>query len=342
MAVLDWLDQKAWVLELAIALAVLIGVNFLFSWWVARSKHRAHHHEEDWRCHLDRVVLPPFRLLLTVVLVAFLVDLMVRHIGFKFPPVGPWRDAAIILCVAWLLLRWVHQLEGLAHRKKHHGAGILSKVATVVVLFVAVLLVLQSFGFDIAPLLTFGGIGAAVVGIASKDVVANFFGGMMIYMTRPFTVGDLIEIPEKEMTGYIDEIGWYYTSIFDLQKKPVYLPNSLFSTEVLVNHSRITHRAIEEKIQLRMVDVARVEAIVADIRKYLAGHPAIDAQAHLLVGLSTFAAYSADLEIKAYSVITRLEEFVVFKQRVLLEIYAIVKRHGGDLPNPTMTVEMQA
>jgi small-conductance mechanosensitive channel len=76
------------------------------------------------------------------------------------------------------------------------------KLATVAVGVLSGLIILQIFGVNIAPLLAFGSIGAASIGFAGKDVMANFCSGIMLHITRPFIIGDQIYLPEKNLEGH--------------------------------------------------------------------------------------------------------------------------------------------
>jgi len=66
---------------------------------------------------------------------------------------------------------------------------------------------MQTLGFSIAGALTFGGIGGIAIGFAAKDMLSNFFGGLMIYLDRPFKTGDWIRSPDREIEGVVEEIG---------------------------------------------------------------------------------------------------------------------------------------
>src|SRR3546814_6209490 len=59
-------------------------------------------------------------------------------------------------------------------------------------------------------------------------------------------------------------------------RKPFYVPNSMFNTGVVINHSRMTNRRIMEHMLLRYGDIDKVEAIVADVNRMLAEHPGIE------------------------------------------------------------------
>jgi MscS family membrane protein len=193
---------------------------------------------------------------------------------------------------------------------------------------------------NIAPLVAFGSIGAATLGIAGRDVIANFFGGFMIYLTRPFMTGDHIELPLKKITAQVEEIGWYFTSVRDPKKQPIYIPNAVFSTEPLINLSRITHRRIEESIGVRYEDLDKIPDIIERIRALLKHHPEVDLHQPIHVFLEKFADTAIQIEIKAYILSTRYEEFMAIRQELLQGIYQIIADAGAKMPLPTMHVKM--
>ena len=67
------------------------------------------------------------------------------------------------------------------------------------------------------------------IGFAAKDLLSNFFGGLFIYLDRPFAVGDWIRSPDREIEGTVEQIGWRVTRIRTFDKRPLYIPNSVFS-----------------------------------------------------------------------------------------------------------------
>ncbi len=240
-----------------------------------------------------------------------------------------WILVGGILCLMWVALRSKKIFHKRILVRRMQGKQVLDplsieifeKIFTVGILFIAFVSILQVFGLDVIPLLAFSGIGAAVLGFASKDVVANFFGGLMIYINRPFGVLDLIEIPEKKIKGYVEEIGWYLTSIRDMHKRSIYVPNSLFSTEFLLNHSRMTHECMEEKIRIRTTD--RAESIVEEIRTLFKNHPEVDQGESIEIFLTFLSSYGMEIGIKAYTRTTKKEEFMRIKEELLLGIYKI-------------------
>jgi MscS family membrane protein len=211
------------------------------------------------------------------------------------------------------------------------------RLATLGIGVVTSLVILQTFGVNIAPLLAFGSIGAASIGFAGKDVIANFCSGIMLQITRPFVRGDLILLPEKHIEGHIEDIGWFRTSIRDIEKRAVYLPNNYFSTMVVVNVTRMTHKRIKQTLKLPLSAIQKISTVVPKIREAIVGTDTIDAHYPIHVFLKTFGDYACEVEIEAYSTITDNETFNRFQQDLLLKIQAVLADKEIPFAIPTMS-----
>ena len=333
-----WIVQYAWLIEALAIFSLLLIVNALLKKLLLYCKQMARS-KNDWRIYLDHAAIIPARTLLWTLLLSFCIDLIARelHLENIFFWITPLRNTAIIFIVAWFFLRWkkifYSALEG--QRLKGQSSldpismDVLGKLFTIGVLFISLLIFLQLFGLDIVPFITLGGIGAAALGLAARDMIANFFGGLMLYMTRPFSRDDFVELPGKKMGGTIEEIGWYFTTMRDLHKRPIYIPNSVFTTELVVNVSRMSHRRVEESIGLRHIDRTKVEPIVEKIRHLLQQHPDIDQHQAIDVFLSTLSPYALKIDIGAYTLSIQYGEFMATKQKLLLEIYQIIITAGA-------------
>jgi len=343
MVVESWMSiflDYIWLIKLSAFLLLILAVHLFLRRIAWHFKRHARFREYDWRSRIDYIFLTPLHVLLWILFFAFAISLSAPHLGMDQTSwnFSSMRNAAIVACLAWFFLRWkkIFQQSLLMRQVRgkidvdSHSIQIMGKVSSFIVIFISLLIVLQIFGLNVMPLIAFGGIGAAAAGFASKEVIANFFGGLMIHLTRPFVVKDLIELPGKKILGYIEEIGWYYTSVRDLKKQPIFIPNSMFATEVMVNQSRITHRRFEESIGIRYEDAAKVDFLVKKIRELLAAHPVIDHSQPLLASMVSFGSTSLEIEIKAYTLSTDLEEFLQIRQEILLKIYEIVIHAGAD------------
>ena len=200
-------------------------------------------------------------------------------------------------------------------------------------------MILQSVGVSISGLLAFGGIGGIAVGFAAKDLLANFFGGLSIYLDRPFTIGDWIRSPDKEIEGTVEEIGWRMTCIRTFDQRPLYVPNAIFSQISIQNPSRMRNRRIYETVGIRYDDAHSMEAIVADVRQMLEGHEAIDLNRTLIVNFVSFGASSLDFFVYAFTKTINWVEFHAIKQDVMLKILDIIDSHGAEVAFPTHTLQ---
>ncbi|MGC9491536.1 mechanosensitive ion channel family protein, partial [Vibrio genomosp. F10] len=142
----------------------------------------------------------------------------------------------VISVFVWITLRLIHNVEEYVLSKKNRDettVQALAKVARLFFVTIGLLTTMQAFGLSLSGLLTFGGVGGLIVGFAAKDLLSNFFGGMMIYFDRPFKVGDWIRSPDREIEGTVERIGWRMTIIRTFDKRPLYVPNSVFSSIVV-------------------------------------------------------------------------------------------------------------
>jgi MscS family membrane protein len=114
----------------------------------------------------------------------------------------------------------------------------------------------------------------------------------------------------------------------------------VFTTIVVENPSRMSHRRIKELIGLRYDDFAKVRPICDDIRTMLQEHDGIDSNQTLIVNFNLFGAASLDLLIYTFTKTAVWTEYHHVKQDVLLRIGAIIEKHGAEIAFPTQTLHL--
>jgi len=264
--------------------------------------------------------------------------------------VAPLREAGVIALLTWFLLRFIVAGEAVflsqasannsESRLDESTAHALAKLLRLIVVIAAALILLQSFGYSVAGVLAFGGIGGIAIGFAARDLLANFFGGLMIYLDRPFVIGDWIRSPDQEIEGTVEYIGWRLTRIRTFDKRPLYIPNATFTQISVENPSRMTHRRIYETVGLRYNDAAVLAEVVAEVERMLRQHDEIASDQTLMVNVNSFGESSLDFFIYCFTVTTDWQHFHIIKQDVLLKILAIVDQHGAEVAFPTRVVEL--
>ena len=145
------------------------------------------------------------------------------------------RQLAFITLIAVFLIRFISLAEARVLIKIQNDESseqtsldpttllALAKLLRLSIVISAVLVALPTVGIEITALLAFGGVGGLAVGFAAQDLLSNFFGGLMIYLDRPFTIGDWIRSPDREIEGTVESIGWRLTVVRTFDKRPLYL-----------------------------------------------------------------------------------------------------------------------
>ena len=261
-----------------------------------------------------------------------------------FQDIDPLRNIIVVIALAQFLIAVVRNVETfyLSNLKNIDSTTLdaIIKLSTASIMILAAMMILQTMGFSISGILAFGGIGGLAVGFAAQDLLSNIFGGFILYFDRPFAIGDWIRSPDREIEGTVVKIGWRITTILTFDKRPLYIPNSLFSQISVENPSRMSNRRIKETIGLRYDDASKVEPIIKKVKEMLQNHPDIDNEKTLIVNFNTFASSSLDFFIYTFTKTTNWIEFHEVKQDVLLKIIKIVEENGAEFAFPTSTMHL--
>ena len=256
----------------------------------------------------------------------------------------PAREIGIILCLVVFAIGLINKAEQnilidseVSDQTTIHA---LAKLGYLVVSIAGGLTLLQTLGLSISGLMAFGGMGGIAVGFAAKDLLSNFFGGLFIYTDRPFSVGDWVRSPDRDIEGTVEKIGWRVTRIKTFDKRPLFVPNSIFSQIVVENASRMNNRRIKETIGIRYDDAGKMGKIVDLVKEMLLTHPEIDTNNTLIVNFNTFAPSSLDFLIYAFTKTTKWVDYHEIKQDVLLKVLDIIEGQGAECAFPTSTVHM--
>lgn len=342
------MGDRLWFFEIIFGILALVAVNFVFKKIVKHVRRRSLSVSHDWKEKIDQVLFLPFQILMWILGGTLIVEILGRRFDFSFFEnyINTFRSTAFVLCVAWVMLRWKSVVQkDFLNKDYHHrklSAGfvyVAGKILSIVIVVISLMIVLQIWGLNIAPLIAFGGIGAAAIGFASKDIIANFCSGLMLHINRPFMIGDFIYLPEQELEGNIEEIGWSLTTVRDKEKRPVYLPNSIFSHVQVINASRMTHRRIEEKVGIRYEDFPRIPELVDKLKTAIANHPDIDSHLPVLVVLNGFNQFTLDLYIDIYTLQTRYDKYLMVKHEILMLVYRELTEAGAEMPVPILSIQ---
>ena len=261
----------------------------------------------------------------------------------------PVKKSGIIFAITWATLRFIRKVETLTIESAptqnsdvdETMVHALALLFTITVVAISGMGIMQLFGLPISGLLAFGGIGGAGIAFASKDLLANFFGGLVVYTDKPFKVGNWIRSPDKNIEGMVEHIGWRVTRIRTFDKRPLYVPNSFFLNISVENASRMLNRRIKTMIGVRYEDASKIAMIAEQIQKMLSEHPGVDKKQPFMASFLEFGPSSLDIQLDAFTKTTKRIEYQVVRQDIFLKALDIIKNNQAECAYPTQTLFLQ-
>ncbi len=250
------------------------------------------------------------------------------------------RNLSLLVLISWAAWRLINNLVSHQIERGYDPTtmSMLGNIAKIILSVLIALPALQILGVSISGILAFGGMGGLIVGMAAKDMLSNFFGAIIIYMDKPFKVGDWIRSPDREIEGVVEHIGLRMSRIRTFDKRPLYVPNAIFTTIAVENPSRMLSRRIRETIGIRYQDAHLMPEIIKQVHQMLANHTDINQQMTLIVNFNVFNSSSLDFFIYTFTRTTDWVEYHKIKQDVLLKILQIIEQLGAECAFPSRTL----
>ena len=336
-------------LAAAFGILLLTGVvRYVASRSLAKVQQRADQTVNVWDDALVAAIRKPLNLGIWIMGISFAIDSMGLEAQAEiFTLTNQARDVAVVWLLIWFAIGFTENVERGFVEGKHGDkvdattAAAVAKLLRAAIIISGALMALQTFGFSISGVLALGGVGGIAIGFAARSLLANFFGALMIFLDRPFSVGDWIRSPDRSIEGTVEFIGWRVTQIRTFDQRPLYVPNSVFTEVSVENPSRMKNRRIFETFGIRYDDLPQMRSIVADVHAMLAAHEDISQDRTLMVNFVTFGASSLDVFVYTFTKTTDWATFHQVKQDVLLRIADIVAAHRAEFAFPTQTLHVQ-
>ena len=344
-----WQDYSALTLLILKSTGVL-SVCLLLSWFCSRTLKKISNHFQRSPSHWDDTLAtaarPVMAIAFMVMGVSVVLELLLDYLQLNDSlPLMPIRRFLLIFLIYALFIRYLRLVRDSFYRLDRNPVKMdkatldfIIKLFQIGLTLAITLTLLQNLGVSISGLLAFGGVGGLAVGLAAKDMLANLFGGLTIYMDRPFVVGDKIKLQSQGIEGFVEHIGWRQSRIRGYDRTPVYVPNALFTNLAVTNPSRMQNRRINIVIGLRYQDFSRLPAVTEAIDQYLAGHKAIDHQRDALARFHDYGASSLDILVRCFTVATDWNQYMQVRHEILLGIGNIVEQQGAEMAFPTRSL----
>ena len=351
---LDSLGELGWGIEVFLVVTATLMARFIAMYVLEILGRRLEKTENVWDDAVFEAAKAPLSWLILIMGLLLAIQISDAYLGidlFSASNLESMRQLTFIVLIMFFFVKFISLaetkfLERVEADPAPEEARLdsttlhaLAKLLRLSVVISAALIALPTVGIEITALLAFGGVGGLAVGFAAQDLLSNFFGGLMIYLDRPFAIGDWIRSPDRDIEGTVESIGWRLTIVRTFDKRPLYVPNAIFNTLAVENPSRMSNRRIYETIGIRYQDANKMGAIVGDVKTMLLAHSEIDTEQTLIVNLNSYAPSSLDFFIYTFTRTTDWIRFHEIKQDVMLKVIDIMHSHEADFAFPTTTID---
>ncbi|NIM20019.1 MAG: mechanosensitive ion channel [Candidatus Latescibacteria bacterium] len=218
--------------------------------------------------------------------------------------------------------------------------SIFRSLINILVMVIGLLVICQTLGINITPVITALGIGGLAVALALQDTLANLFAGLHILAVKQINQGDYIRLESGE-EGYITDIGWRNTTIRMLQNNLVVIPNTKIASSIVTNFF-LPEKEMSVLVQVGVSyasDLEKVERVTIEVAKAV--------MTDMSGGVTEFDPFiryhTFDDSSINFSVILRGKEFVdqyLIKHEFIKRLHKRYHEEGIEIPFPIRTVHL--
>ncbi len=192
---------------------------------------------------------------------------------------------------------------------------------------------------DIIPLLTGLSIGGLAFALAATDTIRNFFGSLMIFVDRPFQIGDWITT--SEVDGIVEEVGFRSTRVRTFNDSLIYVPNAKLADSTIDNYGLRLFRRYKTTLGITYDTPADLVVIfVEGVRKIASNHPKTRKD-NIRVNLIDLGANSLDIIFSVFFEVPDVVGELEAKQEIILDIIRLADTLGVEFAFPTQTLHME-
>lgn len=255
-------------------------------------------------------------------------------------------QAATVGLATWLGVRiiseasvlWARRASGTEDTFDDQLVPIVRKTAKVILVCVGGVMILQNLGYSVGSLLAGLGIGTAAIAFASKDTIANFFGSLVVFIDRPFQVGDWVEIGDVE--GTVEAVDIRTTRIRTFANSLITVPNAKMTVTEIQNWSRMQKRRIKMVVGLTYgTKAAQMRQAVVAIRGIIEA----DERFHhdfYLVNFNELGESSLNIFCYFFTRTTSWAEYMQIREEFLLSVMEAMAELDLEIAFPTRTVHL--
>ncbi|MDN3669731.1 mechanosensitive ion channel family protein [Echinicola jeungdonensis] len=191
---------------------------------------------------------------------------------------------------------------------------------------------------DIIPFLTGLSIGGLAFALAAQDTIKNFFGSIMIFIDKPFQVGDWIT--SGDVDGTVEEVGFRSTRVRTFRNSLMYIPNGKIADATIDNHGLRHYRRFYSTVTITYdTPPELINIFVEGLREIVVNHPNTRKD-YYNVYFNNMSAYSLDIMFYIFFEVPTWPQELHARHEVLIQIVKLAKKLGVNFAFPTQTLHM--
>ncbi|MET1755018.1 mechanosensitive ion channel family protein [Novosphingobium sp. RD2P27] len=334
-----------WLKLLGIAVLVFFGFHLVNASILAIMARVIPHRKQSSVYRFAQAAMPPLSLLLSTIAFqlwarSFPVSIVARQLLLRYVGIFAW------VALAWFLARLIDaisklaisRMEGLERRQAVSVITLMRRAGKVLLLFVAAVAILDTFGIDVTTGVAALGIGGIALALGAQKTVENLVGSVTLIADRPVQVGDFCRV--GDVVGTVEDIGIRSTRIRTLERTLVTIPNGDFSSRQIENFAKRDRFLFNPVIGVEYgIGSARLLQAVETVESVLHSHSRIT-EPGARARFTTFGDSALNIEVFAYMEAADYDESLVIRQDLMLTIFAKLEELGVDIAFPTRTLHL--
>lgn len=254
----------------------------------------------------------------------------------------------VVVSIVWAAYRFVDVIAEAMSEKAARTESklddqlvpLVRKALKILTVLAGALSILQNLNVNVGSLLAGLGIGGVAVALAAKDTVANFFGSVMIFIDKPFQIGDWVVVAGVE--GIVEEVGFRSTRVRTFYNSVVTIPNAKFTEAEIDNYGRRRYRRVFATLRLTHdTTPEQMQAFVEGIRAIIRANP-YTRKDYYEVHMSGLGEHSLDVMLYYFFEVSSWSDEVRERHNVYLEIMRLAKSIGVAFALPTRTLHIES
>lgn len=216
---------------------------------------------------------------------------------------------------------------------------LIRKTLKAFVVIVGGLFILENLNIPILPLLTGLSIGGLAFALAAQDTIKNFFGSLMIFIDKPFQIGDWIT--SGEIDGTVEEVGFRSTRIRTFRNSVVYVPNGHLADSTIDNHGLRRYRRFYTQIAMTYDTPANlIDLFVEGLKKIVDQHPDTRKENYNIY-FNDMADSSLNVMFYIFFDVPNWSHELKARHEVLIEVVKLAEALGVNFAFPTQTLHIE-